>query len=790
MSKILPQLDHLYVTLNGYAHVPKFLDADKITVLRSQDIGDLRDNAKFLPVFMVEEDFYFVSFDDDLDYAGAHVSHLISGIERYQRMCVVGIHGVIYPESPLGFADRWVKHYTTELSDDIAVSVLGTGTIAAFGPLLRSSLPPLIQTGMADLMLAIGAKKAGVPLICRARKSRWLSDFVNASASGSIYDDTIKDSSAHDNVVRTSAPWGFASIGAAMEKAGCSWSDGTRALSEFGRLLEQGVPLCSISLKWGESLAALALETGWREIVAAAVRSLYRGSEARTVVAKILEGVEDPLLCDAELAKRLLKDHAFEEAAVVAVSTWRKSPSVDVVPTLVRSLISIGLVTQALEVHDEIISVIGEHVYEGVVDVAIASAFYEGGPTLTGPVVAALNSGPRGTSAAAIAAARRDEHWAESAALSAIERGLKGRWEREFFEELRGRPNVVVNPMVWHRVGMTLDPPKRAAVASVLLATENWPQGEGALMLLDSLSAREHSFWYAEAMRQMGHNRAVIDCLNRDLLRHGMLPICDSESNAGNILARLKVVGNGDPGRKISSQPLVTVVMAYFNDSRTFDYAIRSVADQSYGNIEIIVVDDCSDVPVRIPEDVLRKRSVKLIRHDVNSGPYACRNTGLGHSSGVYFTTHDSDDWMHSDHVLRKVARMELQPDVQAVYTRHIRITPKGALAFENNGLVVGDGPMTGMFRTTIFEGLGKFLEVRTRGDVEFKDRLISRFGRGCVHTDEGVSLLSLAWNSNSKRNTADWEKRAALNAFKFRFHREHQFSRFRLGRRMPEGVS
>ena len=69
--------------------------------------------------------------------------------------------------------------------------------------------------------------------------------------------------------------------------------------------------------------------------------------------------------------------------------------------------------------------------------------------------------------------------------------------------------------------------------------------------------------------------------------------------------------------------------------------------NQTYKNIELIVVDDCStDDTIDILEKINDKR-LKVIRHPKNKGQNAARNTGIKASTGEYIAHHDSDDIWH-----------------------------------------------------------------------------------------------------------------------------------------------
>src|SRR5690606_41747501 len=125
------------------------------------------------------------------------------------------------------------------------------------------------------------------------------------------------------------------------------------------------------------------------------------------------------------------------------------------------------------------------------------------------------------------------------------------------------------------------------------------------------------------------------------------------------------------------------------------------------------------------------------------------------------------DDWMHPRKIQRQV-EMFARSNAVASYTRHIRLLPDGTPALENNGMFMGDGPITSMFRRPLFDALGGFMPVRTRGDMEFKARLVARYRKTRVAHDEAVTLLALdSATSNSKIYTSSAIDELNVSKFK-----------------------
>src|SRR5699024_8188963 len=92
--------------------------------------------------------------------------------------------------------------------------------------------------------------------------------------------------------------------------------------------------------------------------------------------------------------------------------------------------------------------------------------------------------------------------------------------------------------------------------------------------------------------------------------------------------------------------PKVTVFVPTFNRGFLVETAIRSLVEQTWKNLEIIVIDDGSSSENREVLKVVCERypEVKLILQPGNLGAYVARNTALKQATGEFVTVHDDDD--------------------------------------------------------------------------------------------------------------------------------------------------
>ena len=96
------------------------------------------------------------------------------------------------------------------------------------------------------------------------------------------------------------------------------------------------------------------------------------------------------------------------------------------------------------------------------------------------------------------------------------------------------------------------------------------------------------------------------------------------------------------------STGLISIVVPVYNVESYFDRCVKSIVDQTYENLEIILVDDGSpdNCPAICDSWAERDSRIKVI-HKTNGGLSDARNAGMSVASGDYIAFVDSDDWIH-----------------------------------------------------------------------------------------------------------------------------------------------
>lgn len=95
---------------------------------------------------------------------------------------------------------------------------------------------------------------------------------------------------------------------------------------------------------------------------------------------------------------------------------------------------------------------------------------------------------------------------------------------------------------------------------------------------------------------------------------------------------------------------LISIIVPIYNSEKVLDKCIKSIINQSYKNIEIILVNDGSiDNSLKICHKYAKQDSRVKIIDKKNEGVSVARNTGIKMASGIYITFVDADDWIQSD---------------------------------------------------------------------------------------------------------------------------------------------
>lgn len=812
IHSILPQVDEIHIFLNNFSTVPPFLYKDKIHIHRSQEHGDQRDNGKFFGLNFADNDCYYFTLDDDIYYPRGYFNLLASKLISYSNKVAVGVHGVIYAPKPKSFFDRITFNFERELLADIPVSVLGTGTTGFYTGEIKPPFDFFTATGMADLFLGAYLKENGCPAICVARPSEWLHEYHRDDRSDTIYHETKSASTPYDNFLIKNAPWGAGLVIQAITAASIRLPEETRSFLEFVHSLPSvGVSNKHIENHYGPLFTcaglypysdyyyidhAKVLLHGYSTVAHESVVFSTALSIAKAVLGNEFERdaqKHEPF--DVQIAKysqSILENYALESqnpelALLLSLLNILHSQKFDIasVTALANAALKTG---QSNIVVAQLPDFVLRQLDVELIFTLLKAAILEKSEAQE-KLLLCLSETDQTTHTSIFLKAMYDtaqnSPTCEKSMLNVIHGRYRARNKSRHLNEIMRFALDCGTPILPStKYDILLDNAIDTAVKRVLLDAL---MTEGKLKNQKSVDAIiknlgiydfdpiETKFRTAELKRQVKNNsQNVLNSINECFRMQGMSTIT-RPSKTDSFFSDIKANSKLTPSKDLGT---CTVIIAAYNAYDTLQYAYDSICNQTYPNLEVIIVDDFNDVPVDSFIKLNPNIPTKLLRNTSNQGPYGCRNVAIEHMTGSYFVIHDADDWAHPEKLALQIESIHGSEHVCS-YARHIRVTADGSLKLENHGNFIGHGPMTSLFKSKILSQIGIFDFVATRGDMEYKARVKRFYGENSIFEDSRLMLLSLDWHSNSKQKTSSLNKAFKLSHYKNSYSKWHSLMPF-----------
>lgn len=203
LAVIRPQVDHVFVYLDGYDTPPDFLRGlDGVSVQRAEDVGDLHVSSRFLCLQQLRTTAVVALVDDDIRYPDNYVETLVAALEQVSGQGVVGVHGRIFlPPHQSYVRDAMQLHYSASLAQPCHVHELGMGTSAFISSILDVDPRRWDRCDMNDITIANEAQRRGLPRIAVARERAWLWPYEQDQPD-SLWTKARKDDSEHTRRMR------------------------------------------------------------------------------------------------------------------------------------------------------------------------------------------------------------------------------------------------------------------------------------------------------------------------------------------------------------------------------------------------------------------------------------------------------------------------------------------------------------------------------------------------------------------------------------------------------------
>jgi hypothetical protein len=188
------------------------------------------------------------------------------------------------------------------------------------------------------------------------------------------------------------------------------------------------------------------------------------------------------------------------------------------------------------------------------------------------------------------------------------------------------------------------------------------------------------------------------------------------------------------PRTTVEDGPLVTVLVPTHNPGHRLGTALSSLLKQTWTNLEILILDDGSDVENRFRIDAWAERDarVRVLRMSRNVGNYAARNAGLDEASGEFVTVHDDDDWSHPRKLELQARNLVANPTTMANLSQMVRATSDLEFTRINSNVSWVQPNYSSLMyrRKDVITTIGYFDEVNRAADAEYRNRLVQATGR------------------------------------------------------------
>lgn len=227
---------------------------------------------------------------------------------------------------------------------------------------------------------------------------------------------------------------------------------------------------------------------------------------------------------------------------------------------------------------------------------------------------------------------------------------------------------------------------------------------------------------------------AQLEIINMLLERARLAPIEKAREEEPLSISNLRCRASarvGDQSEKVS------VIVPAYNATATIGWVLGAILEQTWRNIEVLVIDDCSTDSTR---EIVRAIAsaddrVRLIEHDANRGAYSARNTGVRHATGDLIMVHDADDWSHPQRIELQMEALRANPKLIGVKTHWVRVTQSLDIVGEwiARGTLFDLNYSSFLFRKDLLDAIGPWDEVAVSGDGEFFSRVRAVYGEQSV---------------------------------------------------------
>ncbi len=267
----------------------------------------------------------------------------------------------------------------------------------------------------------------------------------------------------------------------------------------------------------------------------------------------------------------------------------------------------------------------------------------------------------------------------------------------------------------YHALILSMQGKHHQAKVSISQSKIRWPSSNDVLITASQIE------------KNSGYPKKQIDNINSMLALYNMSPVY---STSPTFSITPEFLGT-ETDKEVHDSRQVSIIMTTYNRDPLLDAAISSILNQTYRNIELIIVDDCS------PDDnftYLQKLAdadsrIRVFQMESNGGTYLAKNFGMTKANGEFIGFMDSDDYCHAERIELQVQALDENPEVMGVTHDYFRIDESSNIEFRGIG-ALRMACISLLIRRKVVDDIGFFDSLRVGADTEYIERIEAKYGK------------------------------------------------------------
>ncbi|QKE85540.1 glycosyltransferase family 2 protein [Arthrobacter sp. NEB 688] len=312
----------------------------------------------------------------------------------------------------------------------------------------------------------------------------------------------------------------------------------------------------------------------------------------------------------------------------------------------------------------------------------------------------------------------------------------------------------------------------RSAVADLL---PRWRRAPAIVRDSLALDLSRPAAWDVGSAGTADEERRWGEALRRMVFAHHPGVAVGVAAGVADVAPFDRLAASGHRPASVSGELVTVIVPSWRPDAPGMRVAVRSILEQTWADLEVLVVDDASgpDFDDLYAEVAAMDERVRVVRMERNGGSYVGRNAAFRLARGTAVTFQDSDDWSHPERIADQVAALAEAPEVGA--SRSDALRAREDLSHQWLGYrPVRANASSLMLRRSAVDTLGDFLPVRRGADSEYAERITAAEG-AIVDTGTVLAITRLRSGSLSRGDFSyQWTTPQRL-AFKGLFRSWHR---------------